>query len=123
MALVSFGWVQVPTGGTPVNAADNILDQLQTGEPVLLQSVLIQAHFNNTGKVYVLTAMPAPAIDRRATLVGALLVLPAPSDPTNGPFPSGSIGVPMQMTSLDLRSLWIDADVSGDGVIVSGTFG
>jgi hypothetical protein len=123
MAVVSFGLVTVTTGGTPVNAAANILDQLAPGEPVLLQSVLVQAHFNNTGKVYVLTAMPTPPVDRRATLVGAIAVLPAPADPTDGPFPSASVGVPLQMTTMDLRQLWIDADVSGNGVIISGTFG
>ena len=123
MAVLSFGKVTVPSGGSPVSAAANVLSQLAAGEPVLLQSVLIQAHFSNTGKVYVFTAMPAGGVDRRVSLVGALGVLPAPFDPTDGPFPSISLGVPLQAVTMNLAQVWIDVDVDGDSVIVSGTVG
>ncbi len=121
MALRSFGYVAVVAAGTPVRASSNLT--LQTGQNVPLQSLLIEAHPANTGKIYIIEGMPATPVDRRTTGVGVIAILPKPADATIGPFPSANFGLPATPQSINLREIWLDADVSGDKVIVSGTVG
>jgi hypothetical protein len=115
----SFGLVVVAAGGTPVNAAANLT--LAGGQNVPLQSVLFQAHPDNTGKMYIFASMSNPPADHRTDCVGLIAVLGAPGDPDDGPFPSASFGVPSIPAGLNLAQLWVDAQQNGDGVIVSGT--
>jgi hypothetical protein len=117
----SFGIVTVAAAGTPVQASDNLT--LATGQPVPLQAVLFQAHPDNTGKVYIFVEMSQPPADHRTDGVGLVAILPAPSDPDTGPFPSGTFGLPATPNGINLTNFWLDVQTSGDKVIVSGTVG
>lgn len=122
MALQSFGVVTVTTGGTPVRASENVTN-LQTGEPVPLQGVIIQAFPGNSAIGYVFASMTNPAADHRADGVGLVGVIPAPAHATQGPFGSVSIGLPATPNGLDLTKIWIDAGGNAQKFIVSGVVG
>lgn len=121
MALRSFGIVTVTTAGTPVNLAANLT--LQTGEPVQLQSVMVQAMPANTGVGYVFAGMTTPPADHRVDGVGLIAVIPAPADATEGPFPSASFSLPATPNGINLRDLWLDAGANSQSFIISGTVG
>lgn len=122
MALQSFGVVTVTTGGTPVRASSN-LTALQTGEPVPLQSVTIQAFPGNTAIGYVFASMSNPAADHRTDGVGLVGVIPSPAHATNGPFGSVTFSLPATPNGIDLTKIWIDAGGNSQKFIISGTVG
>lgn len=113
MALIAFGKVAVSTAGTRVRATSTQSDPTAR---VGLQSVQFQALPGNTGKIYVGTVALVAS-----TFVGVLGVLPKPSDVDEGPFSSASFSIPLSGTGLDLRDFYLDAQVSGEGVIITGT--
>jgi hypothetical protein len=121
MSLRSFGIVTVTTGGTPVQATAGLT--LDTGEPVPLQSLRVQAHPDNSAVVYIFTQMAQPPVDQRATGVGLVAVLPDPASATAGPFEAYEVSLPATPNGLDLRNIWFDAGGNGQKVIVSGTVG
>lgn len=111
----SLGYVTVPTPGTPVRATINNTDPtLRVGA----QSITFQALPGNTGIVYV---------GRRdmdtSTGVGVLGLIPAPSDPTTGPFPSWAVSLPVIAAGLNVADHYIDAAEATDGVVVAYTQG
>ncbi len=121
MALKGFGYVTVAAAGTPVRATQGLT--LQTGQPVQLQSVLIEAHPSNTGLIYIFEGMSTPPADHRTSGAGLLAILAAPASAINGPFPSATFGLPAVPNGVDLNNIWLDTSVSGSKVIVSGTVG
>jgi hypothetical protein len=50
-----------------------------------------------------------------------LAILPAPADPTTGPFTGFSPGIPVISSGLNVADFYVDVDVAGDGVLVSFT--
>ncbi len=123
MSLQSFGIVTVTAAGTPVQATANVLPALQTGEPVQLQTVRIQAMPGNTGIGYVFAGMTATPADHRTDGVGLIGVIPAPASSTSGPFGSVEFTIPVIPNGINLRNIWLDTSVNGSKFIVSGTVG
>lgn len=102
MALQPLGSKTVAAAGTP--------EQLTTTREGC-QSILIQALPTNTGKVWIGTS----AINT-GTFAGVLYMLPTPS---GSDLPSVSFSIPLAPAGLNAADLWLDVDVSGDGVIVT----
>lgn len=123
MALIGYGVVTVPAGGTPVNLADAIAPSRPVGQPLLVQSVRIQANPTNTGIVYIFGTMTNPVSDQRASGAGLLAKLPAPASATSGPFDAAEWRQQSAAASINLANIWIDVGVNGDDVIVSATIG
>ena len=124
MAVRSFGLVTVATPGTPARASANVPVNSRAGGPtgrVPLQSIMLQAHPDNTGKIYIFLGGGNFSGDHRTTLDVAVAILPMPGDPLGGPFGAASWGIPNSSAGINLSDFWIDADEAGDGVIVSGT--
>jgi hypothetical protein len=101
MSAISLGKVTVTTAGNPVRV---------TATSTPCQSISLQALSTNTGKIYVgnIQAMS------KTTLVGVLGVIAVP---TSNALPSASISQ-MSPAGLDASSFWLDADNSGEGVVV-----
>jgi hypothetical protein len=119
MPLQAIGRVVVPAAGTPAAvyppaaAMPPIIPDGVTGFATV-QSVKLQALPSNTGKIYVGFSGLV-----KATYANCLGTIAAPSDPIKGPFPSESYSMPFIPNGLDLSDLYIDADNSGEGVIVA----
>lgn len=106
--LKSLGVVTVTTGGTPVQvSATNIYTQ----------TIVIQQLQANTGKIYICDRATAV----KATGVGVLYVLPKPvlNSGVAETLPSLTIVGPSPANKLDVSELWIDADVNGEGCLIS----
>lgn len=115
----SFGKVTVTTGGTPVRATSI------TGKLVGVQSIMVQALPANTGLIYVLRedkldAVAADVGDNRTSLAKVIAIIGVPSSATAQP-PSASISIPNARNGEDLRKIWIDAGVNGEGALVVAT--
>lgn len=111
------GVITVATAGTAVNVAAQL--GLAAGVPLNCQSVLIQALPTNTGfgAVGDAEAMDTSTGDR------VLGYIATPASPGNGAtaIPSLTVSIPLAPAGIDLRSLWLDAAVSGSKFIVSYT--
>lgn len=108
MALVSIGKVTVTTAGTPV--------KLSAGTPsVNANAVYIQYPFTgNTGpQMYIGVAGLV-----KATLVGVLRILVRQAAATT-PFDKWDPQSSVNMGPFDLSALFVDADASGDFILVS----
>lgn len=104
--LKGLGKTTVTTPGTPVQVSvPSVIN------PPSCHACIIEALFGNTGKVYVGTSGLT-----KSTLADVLVVLPIP---TSNLIPTFSISIVSGANALHLRDLWIDADVAGEGVIVS----
>lgn len=111
----SLGYVTVTTPGTLVRATVNEPDPTRR---IGVQAILFQALPTNAGVVYYgLAGM------NRTTGVNVLGILPAPSDPTTGPFPSASPSLPLSAAGLNAADFYVDADSGSDGVLVVYTQG
>lgn len=122
MALQALGKVTVGTAGTPVavspaaSAVPPLTPDGTTGFATV-QSVMLQALPTNTGKIYIgLKGLNS------TTLANCLVILPAPSDAIKGPFTSASFSQPFVPAGVNLSDMVIDADNSGEGVIVSAAY-
>jgi hypothetical protein len=120
MALRSFGKVVVTAGATPVRATSNLSDPTAR---VGVQGFTVQAHWNNTGKIYVFLGGAQFTGDHRTTLTGALFVVPAPGSATTGPFPTGSYGLQAEAAGINMADIFIQADVNGDSAIIAASIG
>lgn len=120
--LRPFGKVTVTTGGTPVRATDNLVNQV-TPLSVPVQAFLVQALPSNAGVVYIFQGGANFSGDHRGDLDQCIAILPAPTDATTGPFPSASFGMPVIPSGLNLADIWIDVGSNGDGVLISATVG
>src|SRR5437879_4747839 len=110
----------------PLTPTSSVLTVPNAGTPVQFiathraaQSVLVQVLPNNTGRIVL-------GFDNtvRANVAGVnpsgpvLAIIGAPSSNTVTP-PSANGGNPTAPLAIDLQQFWIDASVSGEGVIVS----
>jgi len=102
MALASFGKKTVTTAGTIVQV---------TTTPTNCNQLFIQALTANTGKIYIGLSTLV-----KATLVGALFVLPIP---TANILPVYNPVAPVADGAIDLATIWLDSDVNGEGVLIS----
>lgn len=103
MPNMSLGKITVSSAGTPVQA---------TGTSTPVHSYLVQALSTNTGKIYIGNSTMS-----KTTLVGVFAVLAPPS--TNL-IPSFASAVSTIAARFDLSQVWVDADNSGEGVLISG---
>lgn len=105
----SLGKVVVLNSGTLVRATNN---EISPNDRVPCQSLLFEQWPGNTGKIYICDRQAA----NKATGVGVLAVL---APPTSTGFPSAGIGVPTAPAALNAADFWLDAEISGEGALVS----
>ena len=111
----SLGYVTVPVPGTPVRATFNRADPAL---PLGAQTVSFETLPDNTGLIYIgLPGMNA------GTGVNVLAVLPAPADPTSGPFPAFAPSIPVIPAGMNAADFYIDASQAGDGVVIAYSVG
>ena len=104
--LVQFPVIFVQTPGTPVPV-------LPVAKTVNCSAVYFEALPTNAGKVYIGLASMV-----KGTLVGVVRVLvPPPVSPTY--LDSWTAQGKTSMAAIDLNTLFVDADISGDGVAIS----
>lgn len=104
--LVSLGRTLVVVAGTPV-----AVQVPSTVNPPTCHAFVVEALSGNTGKVYIgLVGL------NKSTLVGCLVVLPVP---TANLIPTFSVSVTAASNAVALDQLYIDADNSGEGVLIS----
>lgn len=106
------GKITVPVAGT----IRSVYDLAQPLDPdtfkfKAFQAVLLQALPTNTGKVYIGNASMV-----KATYVGVSGVLVIPSSSN---IPSWGASHPLSPAGVDLTALYLDVDVSGEGVLLS----
>lgn len=104
--FVALGKILVPNAGTPtkVPVPDTI-------NPPSCHAVIIEVLSGNTGKIYVgLQGL------NKATLAQVLVVLPIP---TVNLLPTFSIALTVAGNAINLGQFFIDADISGEGVLIS----
>lgn len=111
MAIKSLGYVTLGSPPTLIRATVNETDPTLR---VPCQGLLFQALPGNVGTIYVGTASM-----NTTTGVGVLGVIPAPTDPTTGPFPSFSPGIPVIPAALNAADFYINGANADDGVVVS----
>jgi hypothetical protein len=105
----SLGKVTVTTAGTLVRATNN------EATPTLrypCQSLLFEQWPGNTGNIYICDRSDA----NKTTGVGVLAIL---LKPTTTGLPSAGCGIPTAPTPFNAADFWIDADVNGEGVLIS----
>lgn len=109
------GPVNVVTPGIPVRVTANITTDAHgiTNLPTKFSchAALFQARKANTGKVYI----GLPTMDR-TTGAGVAAVLAIPTDNS---IPAFSISLTLAPAGLDLSSLYLDADVAGEGALLT----
>lgn len=100
-------WVVITPGTlVPLTSIMAPLGQFKT-----VQSILFQAMSTNLGRVYIGTA----TLNRAAlTNVSAVLAIP-----TANTIPSYGISNPLSPAGVDIDQLYLDADVAGEGVLVT----
>lgn len=104
MALGTLGLVTVAAAGTPVQCSSTHLGA---------QTIQVTIRPANTGVIYIGMANMV-----KATGVGVIAVLAAPTSATTGPFASITFQG-WAPAGLDLQNLYLDAGSSGDGAYVS----
>lgn len=112
-SLIGGGKTVVPVAGTPVPLAIPA-GVAGPGSPGLstMHALILSALSTNTGKVYIgVLGM------NKTTLAGCIVVLPVP---TVNLIPAFSISLTHGANALSLSDIFIDADVSGEGVLLGG---
>lgn len=112
MLLIPLGKVAVAVAGTPVKLSDIAGAQV---EGRYVDKVKIRTHSGNTGKVYV--GSPAMVKGTFAGVMGQLLVPAATGLSDEYEICSHT------MDGVDLASIALDADVSGEGPLVTISVG
>lgn len=98
----SLGLITVTTAGTPVQV---------TTSKTPCHAILLQAKPGNVGLTFVGTSNMV-----KATYVGVNAVIGIPTDTV---IPSVHASVPAANNAIDASKVWVDANTSGEGVIVS----
>lgn len=113
-AFFSLGKLTVPSPGTPVNVPAPILPGAGPTIPGLttVHAAIVEALETNTGKVYVCLQGA-----NKTSRAGVLLTLPIP---TPNLIPAFSVSITAAANAVPLTDLYIDADVAGEGVTISG---
>lgn len=104
--FVALGSTTVPTGGVPVP-----LTVPATLTPPKGHALLLQPLPSNTGRIYV-----GVFGVNRTTLAGVLAILPTP---TVNALPAFTVSIAQASNAIAVGDLWIDAEVSGEGVFGS----
>lgn len=107
--ILSLGKVTVTTAGTPERVTKG---QTDPNADVLVYSFLIEALPSNTGNVYI----GVKSNMNKTTLAGVVAILPIP---TSNLIPSFAATVTNLPHNENLNRLYIDVDVSGEGVLIS----
>lgn len=105
------GKIQVPAAGTPIQVAAQTLIRSAINNFQTVHAIQFQAVPSNTGKIYFGNQAMV-----KATYAGCGMVLVIP---TTGFIPSWGITQETSPNGVDLSEIWIDADLSGDGVLVT----
>ncbi len=108
--LRPIGKVTVPVPTTIVQVI-SVLGVRDAQREDSVHGVMIQALPGNTGKVFIGTSALVAA-----THVGVIAILGVP---TTNILPSFSAALTIAPNAIALKDLWIDADASDDGVIVT----
>lgn len=108
MPTQELGKVTVSSPGTPVQATVNLS---RPTERLAVNAYMCQALPSNTGKVYV-----GNKAMNKTTLVGVTAILAVP---TSNTIPSFSVSASPVPIGFDMTFVYIDADNTGDGCIVS----
>ncbi len=109
MALHALGKITVTTAGTPVQATVN---QSVPSDRVGCNAIMIEVWWANTGKIYICDRQAA----NTSTGVGVLAIL---APPTTNFLPSFSATLPYAPGGLNAADLYINAEISNDGVLIS----
>jgi hypothetical protein len=105
----SLGKVTITTSGILVRATNN---ETNPTERLPCQSILFEQWPGNTGRIYICDRQTAD----KNTGTGVLAILMPPS--TTG-LPSAGVGVPSAPAALNAADFWLDAEVNGEGVLIS----
>jgi hypothetical protein len=73
---------------------------------------MVEALSTNTGKIYIGKSNPVD----RTNLTNVIAIIPPP---TANIFPSFSATVTYSVASFNMAEVWIDAETSGEGVLIS----
>lgn len=104
--FVALGKIPVPVAGTPV-----AVPVPPSINPPSCHAVIIEALPGNTGKIYIgLVGL------NKTTLAQVLVVLPIP---TVNLLPTFSIALTVAGNAINLGQFYVDADISGEGVLIS----
>lgn len=104
--FVALGKIVVTVAGTPVKVP--VPDAIN---PPSCHAVIIEVLPGNTGKIYVGLAGLT-----KATLAQVLVILPIP---TVNLLPTFSIALTVAGNAINLGQFFLDADISGEGVLIS----
>lgn len=105
---LSLGKVTIASAGTPERVTKN---QTAPTAQLLSHSYLVEALGTNNGKIYI----GSSTMDR-STLAGVYAILPPP---TTNVFPSFSATVAFLPLNFDMSQIYMDADTSDEGALVS----
>ncbi len=108
MPTQELGKVTVPVPGTPVQATVN---QTRPSERLAVNAYMAQCLPSNTGKVYV-----GNKTMNKTTLAGVTGILAVPTANT---IPSFSVSASPVLIGFDMTFVYVDADVAGEGCIIS----
>lgn len=108
--LKSLGAVKVAVSGTPVRST---LNQSNPSARLAAHSLLVEQLAANTGKIYIGTL---PMDITNPLLPGVSAVLPPPTANTIASF---SATISYAPGGFNMAEIYIDADVSGEGALVS----
>lgn len=111
MRLHSLGKITIPAAGTPVQVVD-----AAGVDSRLVHAIYIEAWPANTGLVWIGNAETL----NKTTGAGVIKILGIPpGDDVAGALPDFAVTLSQAPNGLSLGELWLDADDSGDAVIVS----
>ena len=105
--IIPLGKIAVPVPGTPVS----LTAAMPGGRVTPFHAILFEADPDNTGRLYV----GRQAMDR-TTRVGVMAVI---AIPTVNFFPTFSVAVTILLNGFSSDEFWIDADIAGEGPIVT----
>ena len=109
MAERTLGKITVVTAGTSIRATVNESDPLHRYPA---HSYMVEVNSSNTGKIYVGKSDPVD----RTNWTNVIAILPPP---TSNIFPAFSATVTYSVASFNMAEVWIDADNSGESVLIS----
>jgi hypothetical protein len=105
----SLGHVTITLSGILARATNN--ETIPT-DRLPCQSILFEQWPGNTGKIYICDRQTA----NKSIGTGVIAILAPPS--TSG-YPSAGCGVPSAPAALNAADFWIDAEISGEGPLIS----
>lgn len=111
MTLTSLGYV---TMASPPAAKRLTANETDPTRRVRAQAISVVALPTNTTPVYVGTANM-----NISSGVGVYDIIPAPTDPTTGPYPSWSPSMPLAPVAFNAEDIYVYSETAGEGVVVA----